>query len=245
MKDSGYDHTLSFQNLDKDIYQKKQRKRKIIWYNPPFNKSLKTDLGRQFLNLLTKHFPQDNKLHKILNKNTVKLSYSCTRNMKRIIQAHNNKLLRRNDDDKRKKDCSCPKTKKDTCPLENKCLTSCIVYKATVVNSGHFYIGVTENDFKQRYAMHKSSFKNDNNKHSTSLSKHIWDIGENPNPNIKWEIIKKCQPRKPGSKECQLCLEEKLQILKNTRNPKCLNTRSELTTRCNFYHRSKHKLSSC
>ena len=164
-------------------------------------------------------------------------------NMKTIIQGHNKKLLEK-DVTHETKSCSCPKTKKDQCPLDSKCLTKCLVYKATVMKSGKFYIGQTESDFKKRYANHRHSFKHYTDKNATSLSQHVWDIGENKNPDIKWEIIKSVKPRKPGSKQCALCDEEKLQILKHSKDTNCLNKRSELTCRCIFYHRSKHKLSN-
>ena len=167
--------------------------------------------------------------------------------MKRIIQNHNGKILSKNETCTQEKSCSCPRTRKDTCPLDNKCLTSCVVYKATVQESNKFYIGIAETSFKDRFTRHKHSFKNANNKNATTLSQHIWETGQNitpskPEPNIKWEIVKRAQPLRPGSKVCQLCLEEKLQILKANKNNNCLNKRSELSTRCVIFHRSKHKL---
>ena len=38
------------------------------------------------------------------------------------------------------------------------------------------YIGMTENDLKGRYNMHKQSFNNSKFKNSTSLSKYIWEL---------------------------------------------------------------------
>ena len=46
------------------------RKRKIIWYSPPYSANIKTNIGKTFLNLIKKQFPKTNKLHKIFNKNT-------------------------------------------------------------------------------------------------------------------------------------------------------------------------------
>ena len=40
-------------------------------------------VGDYFLELLDKHFPQQHKLRKILNKSTVKVSYSCTKKKKK------------------------------------------------------------------------------------------------------------------------------------------------------------------
>ena len=77
-----------------DNTSRKQWKPKIIWFTPPFSLNLKTDIGRTFLKLLKQHFPKSNQLHKIFNKNTVKVSYSCMNNMSSIISSHNNRLLR-------------------------------------------------------------------------------------------------------------------------------------------------------
>ena len=38
------------------------------------------------------------------------------------------------------------------------------------------YIGMTENDFKARYNVHKQSFNNPKHENSTSLSKYIWEL---------------------------------------------------------------------
>ena len=250
MKESGYERKLEFENSrtpDTNRENKKKRKRKILWYNPPYNINLKTDFGHQFLKLIKKHFPKDNKLHKIINNNTVKLSYSCTKNMKRIIQNHNSKILNKSDTNMTQKSCSCPRTRMQNCPLNNQCLKKSFVYKATVLKSNKFYIGITEADFKHRHSRHTYSFRHEKDKNATTLSHHIWDIKENitpenPEPAIKWEILKEAGARVPGSSICQLCLEEKAQILKHSKNTNCLNKRSELASRCNFYHRAKHKL---
>ena len=245
LEQSGYNTHLSYKNDCQTQNQstRKNRKRQIIWYNPPYSLSLKTNFGSKFLHLLNKHFPRQHKLHKIINKNNVKLSYSTTKNMKRIIQSHNNKILNKKEKSG-EKTCSCPATKKDNCPLQHKCLSKCIVYKATVKKSNKFYLGISQNDFKSRLAKHKSSFRHEKEQHSTALSTHCWQIGETPEPEIEWQILKQSTPRVAGSKECQLCLEEKLQILKQNGNSMCLNKRSELSNRCFVFHRAKHKLAS-
>ena len=71
----------------------RQRSRKVIWFNPPYNR-VSTNIGKAFFYLLRKHFPPSNRLHKIYNKNVVKLSYSCTPNMANILAAHNKRLLK-------------------------------------------------------------------------------------------------------------------------------------------------------
>ena len=72
---------------------KRNRKRQIIWFNPPFNLKAKTKIGKLFLNLLEKHFPPHNKLHKLFNRTTVKISYSCMPNMNSYTYMHNHKVL--------------------------------------------------------------------------------------------------------------------------------------------------------
>ena len=39
------------------------------------------------------HFSPHHKFHKLFNKNTVKTSYSCTRNITALINSHNGKIL--------------------------------------------------------------------------------------------------------------------------------------------------------
>ena len=55
--------------------------------------SVKTNIGKNFLHLLVKHFPANNKMYKIFDKNTVKVSYSCMKNVNSIISGHNHKIL--------------------------------------------------------------------------------------------------------------------------------------------------------
>ena len=55
---------------ENNIYDQKNknRKRKIIWFNPPFCKLANIDVGKYFLRVIDKHFKQDNILHKIFNR---------------------------------------------------------------------------------------------------------------------------------------------------------------------------------
>ena len=76
-------------SIDLSIYPKdksKHRSRNIIWFNPPYNKCITSNIGGDFLNLISKHFPNNSPLAKIFNKNNIKVSYSCTSNMSQIIK---------------------------------------------------------------------------------------------------------------------------------------------------------------
>ena len=45
------------------------------------------------MRLIDKHFKQDNILHEIFNRKTLKISYSYTKNISQIINSHNNEIL--------------------------------------------------------------------------------------------------------------------------------------------------------
>ena len=70
MRKSGYHNKLKYQHSSSPTIpaKTKKRKRKILWFNPPFSEHVKTNIGRTFLNLLEKHFPSRHRLHKICNK---------------------------------------------------------------------------------------------------------------------------------------------------------------------------------
>ena len=126
--------------------------------------------------------------------------------------------------------CNC-RQKKNSCPLDGKCLTKCAVYKATVTETDtkkqETYIGLTENEVKTRFNPHKSSFKLEHKRTTTTLSDHIWKLKKkNTDFNIKWEIIKNVKPYAPGEKICKLCLQEKFSILISKPS---LNKRTEIS----------------
>ena len=66
----------------------------------------------------------------VFNKNTIKISYSCMKNIKSIIASYNKSILL----PKAKEDgCNC--RNKELCPLQNQCLTPKVIYEATVVTN--------------------------------------------------------------------------------------------------------------
>ena len=132
--------------------------------------------------------------------------------------------------------CNCrqKKQQKNYCPLDGLCLTKCVVYKATVTettsNNQETYIGLTENEFKTRFNLHKSSFKLKHNRTSTTLSEYVWKLkNKNINLNIQWQIVKKVKPFAPIDKVYKLCLQEQLSIL---RSAPSLNKRGEIFGHC-------------
>ena len=131
LEKSGYSCTLKYEPQANNPKQKKRgRKRHILWFNPPYNHTVRTNVAREFLSLIDKCFPPGHPLRKIFNRNTVKVAYSTTPNMSQIIAGKNAKIL--NHSGNQKRTCSCPSTK--ICPLDRKCLTDNLVYQATVTH---------------------------------------------------------------------------------------------------------------
>ena len=54
-------------------YNSKKRTRNIIWFNPPFSQTVKTNVAKSFFELLDKHFPKSHSLYKIFNRNIIKV----------------------------------------------------------------------------------------------------------------------------------------------------------------------------
>ena len=213
LNESGYNHQLTYTAPEPTPPKhNRNRARNITRYNPPFDLSVTTNLGYEFLKLVKRVFNTTHPLHKICNTNTLKLSYSCMPNMKATIDGHNNKLLSEPENNTNK--CNC--RTKANCPLKGECQTKSVVYQAQVTANGgtESYVGITEGEFKTRYRNHLTSFNNASKKNSTELSKHIWSLKENnTNYNIKWTILSKAKAYSNIGKKCNLCITEKFYIL--------------------------------
>ena len=156
--------------------------------------------------------------------------------MKNVIQKHNSKIM---EDPKltNNKTCSC--RQKSDCPLNQNCLSECLVYNA-VVNTSKTknYYGTCEKSFKERYKHHTASFRNKSRQKSTELSNYIWELKENgENYTIDWIIAMKAHPYICGTRKCDLCLREKLLIAR-------ANSESLLLCEKSFKERYKHHTAS-
>ena len=180
--------TPKTKNIDEET-QKRKRKRNIISFNPPYSKNVKTNIGRTFLQLLVKHFPKHHHMHKIFNKNTVKISYSCMRNIDSILSTHNKNILK-----PKQTTFGCNCRNRNNCPLSSECLTPNIIYRAdvTTANEHKFYYGTSETTFKQRYNNHLRDTKYVKYQNSTELAKYLWQLkNNNISYQIKWTIASK------------------------------------------------------
>ena len=239
LKKCGYSEKLAYKKEESND-GRRNRRRKIIWFNPPYSRSVETNVAKQFLLLLEKHFPPTHRLHKIFNRNNCKVSYSCTQNLAQIIKAHNKKVLAPSPNTKN--GCNCQR--KDQCPLNGQCINFDVIYKCNVVTNSEtkFYIGATAGEWKKRYRNHIKSFNNVRYREETSLSAYNWKVKDSTDqfPKFEWSIVKSCKPYSPTSKRCPLCISEKLNIIRHLPYENLLNKRSEATSKC--LHEDKYLL---
>ena len=200
---------------------------------------VKTNAGGTFLRLINKHFHRGTKLNKIFNKNSLKVSYSCMPNMSSVIKSHNARVIKGKVDKSPKKMCNC--RVKNNCPVNGKCLSKSVVYKATVTsnNMSKEYIGLAGNIFKERFNNHSKSFRQKKYSKETELSKYVWTLKDKGiDYVIKWAILRKSNTFKRKTGICNLCLEEKYSILcEKLSNKDLLNKRSEMISKCRHGNR--------
>ena len=92
LKNSGYQTTLKFEKPSQKT--RRNQNRKVTWFNPSFSLNVKTKKGKEFFELIRKHFPRNHSFRKILNLNTIKISYTSMKNMKNLIKPHNARVLK-------------------------------------------------------------------------------------------------------------------------------------------------------
>lgn len=165
-------------------------------------------------------------------------------NIATIISTHNKKILSNTSQASHDVRPLCNCRNKTTCPLDGKCKQDSVVYKATITsgNTTKIYFGSCSTDFKSRYYNHQQSFNHKEKRHSTELSKEVWRAKDKGiTPTIKWSIERSAPAYRCGGKRCNLCLSEKLTILRGD-TTKMLNKRSEIIGKCR--HKNKYKLKS-
>ena len=218
---------------EEEIKKKKSRSKKVVLYN----QNVKTNVGKEFLSLLDKHFPHGSPMHKILNRNTIKISYRCLPNMGRRLANHNTKVLKTVLDTvpRPQATCNCQVTKKADCPIPGACNQDGAVYEATVSTADgqtESYVGLARN-FKRRWPKHKTTLKNRNADGQTTLSTYVWKKrDEGLDPKVKWKFLEKnLADFNPITGICKLCTREKYQIALNP-NVATLNFRTEIFSHC-------------
>ena len=222
LKRSGFDQKLEY--VPNQENTRRRRSRNIIYYNPPFSLGVKTNIGKEFLRLLRTHFHRNHKFHKLFNKNNVKLSYSCTRNIASILSSHNKSIVRVPPPDVTR-ECNC--VDREQCPMGNKCLSQNIFYEGVVterpVGEEKDYRGLTSGIWKKRYAVHKQGMNFRKHSKACELTKHVWEIKDRNNTfDIKWKILETVRGQFVGG-VCKLCTTETMLINEHPDKSRLLN----------------------
>ena len=227
LKNSGFKEKFRYleENMPNDInkenkynHKNKDRKRKIICFNPPFCKLASINVGKYFLKLIDKLFKHENILHEIFNKKTFKISYSCTKNISQIIKYHNKEIIKEfqnranNNSNSKKIESNCKS--QSVCPVNGLCNLDNVVYTGIIypkedINDRKTYIGISSTKWKITYGNHKYSFSYEHLKTSNCF-KHFWGLKyKGLTPEIQWSILKRSNTPKSFDSRCNLCLEEK------------------------------------
>ena len=240
LANGGHTHKIEFTPPTNNT-KKRNRGRKITWINPPYSANVATNIGAKFLRIVDKCFPPAHPLSKIINRNTVKISYRCMPNMSQLLAKHNSKV-RNQKAQNPQPGCNC-RGGPPACPVEGSCLTEGVVYQASVQrtddHSLETYTGLTARRFKDRYYEHTADMR-DPRRDGTGLSHHVQRLTESNIPyKISWKIISRCPSFNPSTKTCKLCLREKFFIMFRPEGA-TLNDRSEIFATCR--HRLKKLL---
>ena len=237
---SGHDFTFKYDPNAGNRPKPRNRGRKRTYFNPPYSLNVSTNIGAKFLRIIDECFPKEHILYKIINRNTIKVSYRCMPNMGHLLSTHNSKISKLKDQPDPPPRCSC-RGGPASCPLGGGCEVKEVVYCAKVTqldsNTVDFYTGLTGGSFKGRYNQHQHDFRHQAKEHSTCLSKHIWGLKREDTPyTVDWKILSRGKVFNPVTQKCRLCLKEKFFIMFHPETA-TLNDRSELYNTC------RHRLS--
>ena len=117
--------------------KKKVKKRKNLYFNPPWNIAVKTKVGKEFLALIDKFKgkPQS----KYINRHVIRLSYSTMPNLKSHIKASNMRKLKPIKDQIEDLECTCI-IENTTCPVNGECKVKNVIYEAKLKSRNHLKI---------------------------------------------------------------------------------------------------------
>ena len=151
---------------------------------------METNIGKLFLRLINKNFPPTHKYRNVINRNAIKISYSCIPNIKSKISTHKKKALNKPNQNAWK--CNC--INKNTCPLNGNCLLKNVLYKATIKSDKknyqlRNYKEISKNTFKKRYKNHKRFFSIIRHINDKKLSVDYWNLkARKSTPKVTWAM---------------------------------------------------------
>ena len=135
---------------------------------------------------------------------------------------------------------------KNTCPFQNQCQTSNLIYRVDVENEVNdekkIYFRLAATIFKERFGNHKKDFNHKQHSRNTELSKYIWSLEDAKIPySIKLSVVEKVYGETKID-NCPLCLAEKLHLIEYFDDIRLLNKTSEFINHCR--HQNKLLLKS-
>ena len=230
---AGYTHQLAYEEPAATKASRKARTRRVTWFNPPYSQSISTNIGQKFLSLLDTCFPPDHELRKVINRSTVKVSYSTMPNMAQQMNQHNSKVSR-GDQGPPSGGCNGHRGGRQ-CPLPGNCMARGVVYGAEVTNittgEKETYTGLTDGTMRDRIAKHEGNCRH-RHQPGTRLSSHVWQLKDKGFPyTISWQILSRASSYNPTNGMCRLCLKEKFLIM-FAPTTASLNKRSEIFSSC-------------
>ena len=92
LKAFGYNNSSALRPWHTTVTKMRSRRRNAIWFNPPWNDEVSTNVTKKFLSMIDRHFPKGSALGKHFNRSTVKFSYIRMPNIAWIISGHNKKV---------------------------------------------------------------------------------------------------------------------------------------------------------
>ena len=250
---AGYTEELQYEPREENGRRRRRRRKDICWFNPPFCRSVTTNVGQQFLQILDRCFPPGHPCHKALNRQSVKVSYRTMPNLKQVIASHNSKIIGKGEMAEEERKCNCPEKDKPTCPLAGECLAKNVIYQAKVkalppkraqleeevvdprTKEVQTYLGRTKPPWKSRKYNHDASFTHIGKRNHSGLSQYVWDLKEKGwRYKVSWSLISRSSSFSPSMDMCRLCLTEK-HLLMQQPGLGSLNVEDE------FYSACRHK----
>ena len=233
---AGYRHQLVYHEPDPDQpppASRRTRSRKVTWFNPPFSQSISTNIGKKFLDLIDSCFPEGHELKKIINRNTVKVSYSTMPNMAQMLNQHNTKVNSGNNN-KHTGGCNGHRGGRQ-CPVPGNCMAKGVVYGAEITDlatgNKETYTGLTDGTIRDRISRHEGDCRQ-RDRPGTRLSAHVWELKDKGHTyTITWQILARASSYNPSSGMCRLCLKEKFFIMFAPATAS-LNKRNEVYNSC-------------
>ena len=96
--------------------------------------------------------PTHHRLHKIINRNTVKICYSWMLNMPSHISSHNKNIMQKSKKSQHPNSKTCDCQVAENCLLNRNCKQSAVIYQTDVtqeIDNKRLYIGLTESPLKR------------------------------------------------------------------------------------------------